>query len=254
LLIPGKSWVAEELRDLAKDRTVVFYDPRGRGRSAIAPRLSFEDDLADLETVRAWFGAERVSLLGFDYSGALVLHYARRHPEHVDKVIVSSPIPMRKFPYWDIYMKVYDDRADREAYAQVNEMRVNRDDRNNPEAYAKAYTQAILAGWVADESSIKRLSSTPFVAPNASPERAITLYLALLKELGEWDWREELAGVKAPTLFVFGSEDPMPAESLAEWPAHIPGARKHVIQGCGRLPWLEKKSEFLSTVEAFLGP
>jgi pimeloyl-ACP methyl ester carboxylesterase len=254
LLVPGKSWVAEELRDLAGDRTVVFYDARGRGRSAAAPSISFEEDLEDLETVRAWFGAERVSLLGFDYWGALVLHYARRHPERVDKVVVSSPIPMRKFPYWDIYMKVYDDRADRDAYAQVNEMRVNRVDRSQPEAYAKAYTKAILAGWVAEERSIGKLESTPFVEPNVSPERAITLYLGLLKALGDWDWREDLRAVRAQTLFVFGSADPMPAESLDEWAACIPGAQKRVIAASGRLPWLEARREFLSAVEGFLEP
>ena len=254
LLVPGASWVAADLRDLAKDRTVVFYDARGRGRSTPAPNLSLEDDLHDLETLRAWFGAERVSLLGFDYWGALVLLYAQSHPEHVDKVVVSSPIPLRKFPYWDIYMKVYDDRADRDSYAQVNEMRVNRDDRNHPEAYAKAYTQAIVAGWVADEGSVDDLRSIPFVEPNVSPERAITLYLGLLKGLGDWDWRLKMKEVRAPTLFVFGSADPMPAESLNEWPAHVPGAKKQVIEGCGRLPWLEARRDFLSAVDGFLRP
>ena len=37
LLIPNAAWLGDDLESLAQDRTVVFYDPRGRGNSGPLP-------------------------------------------------------------------------------------------------------------------------------------------------------------------------------------------------------------------------
>ena len=81
VLIPLVSWT-EEFDVLAEGRRIIFYDPRNRGRSTAAPleRISFQNDVRDLEAVRSYFGLEKVSLIGWSYFGAVVARYAMEYP------------------------------------------------------------------------------------------------------------------------------------------------------------------------------
>jgi 2-hydroxy-6-oxonona-2,4-dienedioate hydrolase len=64
---------------------------------------------------------------------------------------------------------------------------------------------------------------------------------------------EEVRGVKAPTLVVWGKYDelanPAGADRLERT---IPGAKKVIIDNCGHMPQLEKADEFNRTVREFL--
>lgn len=56
---------------------------------------------------------------------------------------------------------------------------------------------------------------------------------------------EEAAGLKCPVLFVAGREDPLfPAELLAGYVPHIPGARLLVIEEAGHSPYFEQPEAF----------
>ena len=59
LVVPEGSWVMDDMVRLARGRTIIFYDPRGRGLSDASRSFRFEQDLGDLETVIEWFGLER---------------------------------------------------------------------------------------------------------------------------------------------------------------------------------------------------
>src|SRR4051812_16893839 len=57
----------------AEGRRIILYDPRSRGRSSAVTDgryLSLEEDVAELEAVRRYFGLERMVLLGTSYHAA----------------------------------------------------------------------------------------------------------------------------------------------------------------------------------------
>lgn len=63
----------------------------------------------------------------------------------------------------------------------------------------------------------------------------------------------ELAGIRAPALFIWCREDAVTPLSWGEdFAAAVPGARLAVIDGCGHLPNLEKPGEFNRAVLEFL--
>jgi proline iminopeptidase len=65
---------------------------RGRSHRLADPRsYTLERDVADLEAIREKIGAERVVLIGHSYGGALAAAYVASYPEHVAKMILSSP-------------------------------------------------------------------------------------------------------------------------------------------------------------------
>ena len=97
VVIPLVSW-SEEFDVLAKGHRVIFYDPRNRGQStAVEPkRVSFQNDMRDLEAVRRHLGLEKISLIGWSYFGGVVARYAMEFPERIRHLVMVPPSCCRR--------------------------------------------------------------------------------------------------------------------------------------------------------------
>jgi proline iminopeptidase len=85
-----------DLDRLATGFRLIYYDQRGRGKSAqnVQPAdVSIQSEIADLETLRASVGLERIALLGHSWGGLLAMEYTLRHPEHVSHLILMNTAP-----------------------------------------------------------------------------------------------------------------------------------------------------------------
>ncbi len=103
----------------ARARDVVVMDSRGTGKSdvlncpllqrqasslsaaaaacaeQIGPRRAFytaDDSADDIEAVRVAIGAPRIALLSLASGSELALAYAARYPDHVDRLVLDSPV------------------------------------------------------------------------------------------------------------------------------------------------------------------
>ncbi len=102
LIVPNASWLEPDFASLIKDRTVIFYDPRGRGRSGPATdkaQVTLAAELEDMDIVVRHGELEQVALFGTSYHGAIVANYASQHPTTVLRVIQSGPISPRRIPH-----------------------------------------------------------------------------------------------------------------------------------------------------------
>jgi proline iminopeptidase len=89
-------YLLPDLDRLADAFRLIYYDQRGRGRSA--ERVQAEDvtltsDLDDLDKVRQHFQLESPALLGHSWGAVLALEYALRHPTRVSHLILMNPAP-----------------------------------------------------------------------------------------------------------------------------------------------------------------
>jgi DoxX-like family len=76
VIVPAGLFLERDFARSGRDRTVVFYDMRGRGRSPPvddSARISIGHDVADLEAVRMHVGAERFIPFGWSYLGMMVM-------------------------------------------------------------------------------------------------------------------------------------------------------------------------------------
>jgi pimeloyl-ACP methyl ester carboxylesterase len=65
----------------------------------------------------------------------------------------------------------------------------------------------------------------------------------------------ELAGIRQPILFVYGSADPVGTIDLWERVvASLPHAELRLVDGAGHVPWLDDPSTVGASVTRFLGP
>ena len=77
-------------------RRVVGYDQRGAGGSGRPTDGNYrlEAQLADLDAVRAWAGAERVALVGASWGGLVAAAYAARYPKRVTALVLLDAAPL----------------------------------------------------------------------------------------------------------------------------------------------------------------
>ena len=69
----------------------ISFDQRGVGGSVcLDGRFDPDAYLGDIEAVRACFGLDRVNLLGHSWGGLLAQAYTARHPERVERLLLSS--------------------------------------------------------------------------------------------------------------------------------------------------------------------
>lgn len=104
VLLPGTpgdaSAYALIVDDLAADRTVITYDPRGFGRSSgNEPRRYEIGQLArDVVAVLSAAGVERATVFGNSAGAVVGLELATNHPEAVDGLIAHEPAVVRVLP------------------------------------------------------------------------------------------------------------------------------------------------------------
>ncbi|HYM35447.1 MAG TPA: alpha/beta hydrolase, partial [Steroidobacteraceae bacterium] len=97
VIVPNAIYMIEDFKYLAKDRTMIFFDLRNRGRSDAVIDIAklkggIHNDVEDIEAVRRHFGLTTIDLIGHSYVGAVVALYAMKYPEHVNRVVQIGPV------------------------------------------------------------------------------------------------------------------------------------------------------------------
>jgi len=94
IIVPLDHLMWDSFSNLSDRGTVIAYDLRSRGRSSRTEKVSIDNDLKDIETVRRHFNIDRVIPVGYSYLGLVVAMYARDHPEHVERLVQIGPAAM----------------------------------------------------------------------------------------------------------------------------------------------------------------
>jgi pimeloyl-ACP methyl ester carboxylesterase len=88
------SYLLPKLDRLSDAFHLIYYDQRGRGRSAVGVKpedVTLAFDIADMEKVRQYFKLDSVVLLGHSWGTVLALEYAVRYPQRVSRMILMNP-------------------------------------------------------------------------------------------------------------------------------------------------------------------
>jgi len=79
---------------LTQDRTVIYYEQRGCGRSGKPiddTAYTINELVDDFWKIIQWTECEKVDLLGYSFGGELALEFAFAFPEFINKIILSGP-------------------------------------------------------------------------------------------------------------------------------------------------------------------
>jgi proline iminopeptidase len=239
---------------LAAGRRVIYYNPRGRLASdPVDPsKVSFENELSDLEAVRRHFGLDRMMLLGWSHYGMMTAVYTIRHPDRVSRLVQMTPGTPRRTPYLDEGITTMSARADAAARARLEERRKAGEFDGKPEAYCREDRRVSLVAFVGDPRDVEKLELDSCRFANEQEERQGAWWGALFGSMGDWDYRREARTLATPRLVIQGERDFIPMNGSREWVAGNPNARLLVIPAVGHFPHVEAPETFFPAVETFL--
>jgi len=229
---------------LARGRTLIYYDQRGGGRSAVPREVpaGWREQVADLEALRQEWGLERLAIVGYSWGGLLALLYALEHPERVSHLALVSPAPC-----WRAARAEFESRfAARSAAPLITGMRAElmasglRE--RDPQAYRRRLFELSVAGYFHDPRRVGDL--TPFRVTGRTQQD-------VWESLGDYDLRPRLGSLHVPAIVLHGDADPIPAES-AELLARGLGAPFHLLADCGHVPHVEAVERFTELLDGFL--
>jgi proline iminopeptidase len=231
---------------LATGRTLVYYDQRGGGRSAV-PRdvpVGWREQVADLEALRQAWGLERLTLAGYSWGGLLSLLYAIEHPDRVDRLALVSPAPA-----WRTARAEFEHRLSARTMAPALQaeraaLRASGLRERDPDAYQRRVFELSVAGYFHDPARAAGL--TPFRVTGRTQQE-------VWDSLGDYDLRPALADLRLPALVLHGDGDPIPADS-ARVLAETISAPFHLLAECGHVPYVEAFEEFHRLLDGFLPP
>lgn len=263
---PGASRTSlqPEFDVLASSHTVVYFDNIGRGRSSDLPagrHHSPARDAADIEYLRIALGFDKIALLGHSYGGYPALAYAAAHPEHVERLVISSSghsgaswqrniDNVNRFvenQYPDVWRKLQAMRA--------------RGVRSCAPEYQELYGSVIGQVYWHDPAMRARRAAASTDPRDGSHGN---VYCDMIGDdpemkvggaMAAYDVRPALARVHVPTLITAGRFDivcpPVVAFEIRD--AFPPGVAKAVIyENSAHRPWVEEGVEYFKVLRAFL--
>jgi len=244
-------YLLPELDALADTVRLIYYDQRGRGRSAenvSAEDVTLESDLADIDRVREHFRLDSVALLGHSWGAVLALEYALRHPARVSHLILMNPAPVSSSDL-SAMRQEYVKRLGAEMARQRAIVASAGYQAADPETVAARYRihfKPALKKPADYETMMTRMREGFLSQGKGGILKARAVEDRLMRdtwETGSYNLLPRLGSLRIPTLVIAGDHDFMAgsAERIAQ---AMPGAALVMTRGCGHFAFLECPAQF----------
>ena len=253
------SYLLPELDRLSDRFHLIYYDQRGRGRSAdgVKPEdVTLESEMADLDEIREHFHLDKVVLLGHSWGTVLALEYALRHPGRVSRLVLMDPAPAsaadidrfrkERVEKWPALMELRRAIADTTAYKEA--------DPDAVVAYYRVHFKPALARSEDYEKLILRMQARFIQQGKEGILKSRAVEDRLVNETwaspNGYDLHPGLKGLNIPALVITGDHDffPFAAEHIAQ---AIPSASLVTLKDCGHFPYLECHALLREQIDAF---
>lgn len=239
LLWPG-------LAALAHTRQVILYDQRGRGASQVPPAPAssrVEFDAGDIPALREALGIPRWDLFGHSWGGGIAMLAAARDLSGVRRLVLSSAVGSSGSWIASLHPDAVArlDGPERHLLASLDPTALLAGDTDIHAEYSRALYPAYFA-----DRALGRM----FAPPNERSATGSAVAARLRRE--EYDWRADIASIRATTLLIHGTDDVLPARLASETATLIANVTVHLVADAGHMPFFEQPVEFFGTVLSFL--
>ena len=217
------SYLLPDLDRLADSYHLIYYDQRGRGRSADRVRpedVSLASDVEDIDRVRDRFHLEQTAVLGHSWGAVLALEYALRYPTRVSRLILMNPAPASTSDY-AVLRKAYTEKLGKDFDRQREMLASAAYKEADPETVAARYRlhfEAALARSEDCETLMARMRAAFVSQGRAGILEARAVEDRLMADTWSssgYDLLPKLRTLRIPTLVIAGDKDFIPARSLS---------------------------------------
>jgi pimeloyl-ACP methyl ester carboxylesterase len=258
IIVPGGLFTFDGLRGLGEGRTVIFYDMRNRGRSdkvQDAGRITIPADVEDMEAVRRHFGVKEFTPVGYSYLGLMVVMYAIKYPEHVERIVQIGAVPRKFGTEYPADQVASDDPRDPAALAEIRKLRAEKNYHvTHPKEYCEKEWQVNRVRLVGTPEGLKRLGPGVCSMENEWPVNlARHLEAHFLGSVQKLDVPvSDVKKVKQPVLTIHGTKDRnAPYGAGVEWAKTLPNARLLTVEGAAHQVWADEPG-IVAWIDEFL--
>ncbi len=229
---------------------IVYWDHRGQGRSARGDisQYTLDENVEDLEALRAHLGIEQIVSVGTSYGGMVAMAHAARYPKSVSKLLLivtaaHSGFNARAQEIVALRGTPEEKEAARQLWAgELTSDAAMRDYfRNTWGLYSTTFDESKRAK---NEDALARAILSPEAMNRAFAPGGFLL---------DYDLRPELKKITAPTLVLAGRHDWICAPEFSEEiHALIPGSQLKIFEKSSHSLRGDEPEEFFATLKEFI--
>jgi proline iminopeptidase len=250
------NYLLPEMDRLSDGFRLIYYDQRGRGRSArnVQPEdVSMQSDVDDIEQVRRHVALETVAILGHSWGGLLGMEYAIRYPDSVSHLILINTA-FASYDDWVLFQQERRRRwaTDIERMKRLSSTAVFQEgDPDTVAAYYRIHFSATLRQTEHLDAMVSRLRES-FTKESILKSREIEerlMHDTCLRS--DYDLLPKLQQLNIPTLVIHGEHDFIPVQCASRIAQAIPEAHFVLLPACGHFSYLECPDEVRHEIDAF---
>jgi proline iminopeptidase len=246
----------DRLKDMFR---LIYYDQRGRGRSAehVRPEdVTLSSELDDLDEVRRHFGLDAPVLLGHSWGTVLALEYAIRHPTRVSHLILMNPAPASTSGLEVLrtaYLEKLGGEMDRQREIVASSAYREGDPAATVARYRIHFKPALMRA-EHFEALMARMEARFYSQGREGIVKARAVEDQLMREtwqVPEYDLLPRLRDLRIPTLVIVGDHDFIPIAVAERITRAIPAARLVTLEDCGHFTYLECPADVRAALDEF---
>ncbi len=244
----GFSRIAQKLTQY--DYQTITYDQRGTGESRLellnSKTITMDLMVEDMENLRTHLQIEKWTILGHSFGGIMATYYASKHPERIDKLILSSS--------GGINMEFTSYVAKRQ---QANLTEVQRDSlayfqRKQNHGDTSLETRKGRAKYLAF-AYVYDSSKAPIIAErllqfNAEINSLVIQDLFKIK----YDCSKKFPNFDKPVLVLQGKNDIITVETAQKTAKAFPNSKLVLMDHCAHYGWLDAPEVYFKSIQSFL--
>lgn len=232
---------------------IVLYDQLGCGLSDRPDDLSLwtiDTFLEELDTLRQHLGFNKINLLGASWGGSLILEYCLRYGEHVDKLVLHSPLIDSK-----LWVEEADKLKDQLPDSKGERMRqLEQSGDTDGDEYKKLSD-------LFDDTFVIRVKPKPQDVLDSTKGAGIDVYNIMwgpseahaTGNLKDWSVIGRLKDITQKTLLISGKYDEATPKQMQIIADNIPDVSWELFENSSHSANLEEPEKYIQTVASFLG-
>jgi proline iminopeptidase len=238
---------------------LIYYDQRGRGRSADGVRpedVTLATEVDDIDKVRRHFRLDAPALLGHSWGAVLALEYALRHRTRISHLIVMNPAPASTSDF-AVLRRFYLEKLGPDMDRQREILASAAYQAGDPEAVTARYRIHFKPALKRPED-FEKLMGTMKAGFSSQGKEGILKARAVEDQLMHDTWElpgydllPKLRGLRIPTLVITGDHDFIPVEVAEHIAQAIPDTRLVTLKDCGHFTYLECASDVRKALDDF---
>lgn len=258
VLVPLHLFMFEDFKHLADGMTFIFYDVRNSGRSDAIQDLTtvtIQQDIEDLETLRKHFQIEKMSPIGESYVGLMVVMYAMKYPQHVERIVQIGAVPLKYRTEYPKELTANDPKPvpDAAESANIDELFKQGVHKTDPKGFCENDWAVSRFDLVGDPKDVDKLRSVCHLS-NEWPLNLYRHFAAHFVSVQKLTIpKEDVARVTMPVLTIHGTKDRNVAYGAGrEWATLLPNAKLVTVRNAAHFPWIDDPNLVFGSIRTFL--